>query len=60
MNKEEFIRRIYSQKYIDKQAAKVKLLGTGNKLNVFDLITGRLVSSFVIFIIILYCLSQAA
>ena len=55
MNKEEFIRKIYSEKYIQKQATKVKLLGTGNKLNVFNLITGRLVSSFVIFMLILYC-----
>ena len=36
MNKEEFIRRIYSKKYIDKQIAKIRLLGTGNKLNVYD------------------------
>lgn len=54
MNKEEFIRKIYSEKYIDKQIAKIKLLGTGNKLNVYDLIVGRLLSSFIVFMIILY------
>lgn len=53
MNKEEFIRRIYSKKYIDKQIAKIRLLGTGNKLNVYDLMIGRLASSALIFIIIL-------
>ena len=53
MNKEEFIRRIYSKKYIDKQKAKIRLLGTGNKLNVYDLMIGRLASSALIFVIIL-------
>ena len=53
MNKEEFIQKIYSKKYIDKQIAKIKLLGTGNKLNVYDLMIGRLFSSAVLFIIIL-------
>ena len=37
MNKEEFIRKIYSEKYINKQIAKIKLLGTGNKINVYNL-----------------------
>ena len=54
MNKEEFIRRMYSQKYIDKQIAKIKLLGTGNKLNVYDLMIGRLFSSVILFILVLY------
>lgn len=54
MNKEELIRKIYSEKYINKQIAKIKLLGTGNKMNVYELILGRLLSSFVIFILILY------
>ncbi|MBR7042011.1 MAG: type II secretion system F family protein [Bacilli bacterium] len=53
MNKEEFIRRIYSKKYIDKQIAKIRLLGTGNKLNVYDLMIGRLASSVLVFIVIL-------
>ena len=54
MNKEELIRKIYREKYINKQIAKIKLLGTGNKMNVYELILGRLLSSFVIFILILY------
>ena len=57
MNKEEFIKRIYSKKYIDKQIEKIKLLGTGNKLNVYDLMIGRLVSSVLVFIVIL-CTSK--
>ena len=54
MNKEEFIRRIYSEKYINKQIAKIKLLGIGSKMNVYNLMIGRLISSVVVFIIILY------
>lgn len=54
MNKEELIRKIYSEKYINKQVAKVKLLGTGNKMNVYEFILGRLLSSFIVFILILY------
>ena len=53
MNKEEFIKKIYSKKYIDKQIAKIKLLGTGNKLDVYDLMVGRLFSSVLLFIIVL-------
>ena len=54
MNKEEFVRKIYSENYINKQIAKIKLLGTGNKMNVYDLIVGRLLSSFIVFMVILY------
>ncbi len=54
MNKEEFIRKIYSESYINKQIAKIKLLGTGNKMNVYDMIVGRLLSSFIVFMLILY------
>ena len=54
MNKEEFVRKIYSDKYIDKQIAKVKLLGTGNKINVYELIMARLLSSFIVFALVLY------
>ncbi len=54
MNKEEFIKRIYSKKYIDKQVAKIKLLGTGNKMNVYDLMIGRLFSSVMLFIVVLF------
>ena len=54
MNKEELVRKLYSEKYINKQISKIKLLGTGNKMNAYDLILTRLVSSVVIFIIIMY------
>ena len=53
MNKEEFIKKIYSKKYIDKQIAKIRLLGTGNKMNVYDLMVGRLFSSIVLFVLVL-------
>ncbi len=54
MNKEEFIKKLYSEKYINKQIAKIKLLGTGNKMNVYSLMMGRLFSSVVVFIILLF------
>ena len=54
MEKQELVRRIYGEKYINKQINKIKLLGTGNKLDVYDLILSRLISSIVLFILILY------
>ena len=55
MNKEELIRKIYSEGYINKQINKIKLLGTKNKIDVFDLMLTRLLSSFMLFIIIIFC-----
>lgn len=54
MSKEEFVRRLYSDKYINKQIIKIKLLGKNNKINVYDLIITRLFTSIILFIIILY------
>ena len=54
MNREELIRKIYSEKYIDKQIAKIKLLGTGNKMDVYNLITERLLTSVIVFVVVLY------
>lgn len=54
MNKDDFINRVYSKNYINKMEEKVKLLGVMNKLNYQDLIIGRLLSSFIIFMLILY------
>lgn len=54
MSKEDFINRLYSKKYIKKMSDKVKLLGISNKLDYKDLIIGRLLSSILIFIFILY------
>ena len=54
MNKEELVRRIYSKKYIDRMFTKVKLLGTGNKIDIYDLILGRLLLMIIIFIIVIF------
>lgn len=55
MNKEELVRKIYSEGYINKQINKIKLLGTKNKIDVFDLMLTRLLSSFILFIVIIFC-----
>lgn len=54
MNKEEFVRKVYSDKYVDKFIDKVNLLGTNKKINPYNLIIARLSSSIIIFIIVLY------
>lgn len=54
MNKEEFVSRIYSSSYIDKIKKKVNLLGIGDKINPYDLIITRLITSVVIFVLIIY------
>lgn len=54
MNKQEFVKRIYNKKYIDKMIKKVKLLGIGDKTNVYDLIIVRLATSVVVFALVLY------
>lgn len=54
MNKEELVRKIYSNKYINKHINKIKLLGIGNKIDVYDLMLVRLITSVVLFIIIMY------
>ena len=54
MNKEEFVSKLYNKKYIEKQKAKVKLLGFKNKINVYDLILVRLFTTMLMFVIILY------
>ena len=53
MNKEEFIDKLYNKKYINKQKAKVELLGTKNKINVYNLILLRLFTSILFFVIVL-------
>ena len=54
MNKEEFVRKVYSDRYVDKFIDKVNLLGTNKKINLYNLIIARLSSSIIIFIIVLY------
>ena len=54
MNREEFINKIYSKNYVSKMIRKVKLLGTGNNMNAYNIILGRLLSSIVLFIFCLF------
>ena len=54
MNKEEFVRKVYSDRYVGKFIDKVNLLGTNKKINPYNLIIARLSSSIIIFIIVLY------
>ena len=54
MNKEEFIRTIYNKKYVDKIVKKFKLLGYDNKINPYDVMVTRLVTSILVFCISLY------
>ncbi len=54
MNKEEFVRKIYNKKYIDKMLVNYKLLGIDNKVNPYDMIIIRLITSLLVFIVVLY------
>ena len=56
MNKEEIIKRIYNEKYVNKQISKIKLLGTNNKTDIYELMIIRLISSIVLFILLMYIL----
>ena len=49
MNRQEFIRKIYSEKYVNKIISKVKMLGTDNKIKPYDLLITRLITSVIIF-----------
>ena len=54
MNKEEIVNRIYSKKYINKVISKVNQLGIGNNMNAYNIIVGRFLSSFIIFVLALF------
>jgi len=54
MNKEEFVRKLYNKKYVDKIVMKNKLLGINNKMDIYDMIVVRLITSILLFIIVLY------
>lgn len=56
MNREEFIKKIYSNNYVNKIVAKVKLLGSKDNTDAYDLMICRLITSLVLFCICLYCL----
>ena len=55
MDRREFIRKIYSQNYINKIISKVKLLGSKSNIDPYDLMICRLVSSIILFCLCLYC-----
>lgn len=54
MGKADIVRRIYSKRYIDKLIVKVKLLGTKNKIDIYDLIISRLLLLLIVFIVIIF------
>ena len=54
MNRQEFIKKIYSKKYINKIVNKVKLLGSSNNIDPYDFLVSRLITSVLIFCIFLY------
>ena len=54
MNKEEFVNKIYGNKYVDKMKSKVKLLGTNSNIDAYNIIIARLVSSVFVFVVMLY------
>ena len=54
MNKQEFILRIYNRKYVEKLINKVKLLGIGDKTSAYDLLITRLITSVLVFILLLF------
>lgn len=57
MNRAEFIKKIYSRSYIEKTRKKIKLLGNDNKIDLYDFLLIRLLSSIFLFCICLYCFS---
>lgn len=56
MNRQEFIRKIYSKKYVEKIISKVKLLGISDDTNPYDFLIARLISLVLLFMVCLYSL----
>ena len=56
MSKQEFIKKIYSRKHINKIVIKVKLLGTSSNIDPYDFLITRLITSIIIFCLFLYSL----
>lgn len=54
MNRQEFIKKIYSKKYVNKIVNKVKLLGTNNNIDPYNLLICRLITSVILFCLCLY------
>ena len=57
MNRQEFIKKIYSRNYVNKIVNKVKLLGTDSKVSPYDFLVSRLITSVLLFCICLYSFS---
>ena len=55
MNRQEFIKKIYSKNYINKIVNKVKLLGMDNDIEPYNFLIIRLITSVLVFCICLYC-----
>lgn len=56
MNRQEFIKKIYSRKYVKKIISKVKLLGSKSNIDPYDFMICRLFTSVILFCICLYSL----
>ena len=54
MNRQEFIKKIYSRNYVNKMDKKIKLLGSNSNINVYDLLIYRLITSVMLFCVCLY------
>ena len=54
MNRQEFIKKIYSKKYVNKMISKVKLLGISNNIDPYEFLLTRLITSLILFCICLY------
>ena len=54
MNREDFVKKLYSDRYINTMIKKIKLLGTNDKTDVYNLIIARLFSSIAVFMIIFF------
>lgn len=54
MNRQEFIKKIYSKNYINKIINKVKLFGTNDNTDPYNLLLTRLITMVLVFCICLY------
>ena len=54
MNRQEFIKKIYSRNYVNKIVGRVKLLGSSSNTDPYELLICRLITSVLLFCICLY------
>ena len=52
MDRREFIKKIYSKNYINKIVSKVKLLGSKSKIDPYDLLICRVITSIIVFALV--------